>query len=94
MVRKYVKKTNRRRQEDRHLVIRAEHRDPPDLDKLCQLLIRITLQGIGEAHAQAASQEQPSIPGSTRLHIERGGAESRSSGEKQLDPSSPRAPQT
>lgn len=41
---RYVKKTTRRRREDRNLSVRAEHRDPPDMDKLCQLLIRFTLQ--------------------------------------------------
>lgn len=63
MVRKYVKKTNRRRQEDRHLTVRAEHRDPPDLDKLCQLLIRITLQDMGASWALPDSQEPPEVFG-------------------------------
>lgn len=56
---KYVKKTNRRRQEDRHLSIRAVHRDPPDLHKLSEALIRLTLQEIGESRAQRRAEETP-----------------------------------
>lgn len=50
---KYVKKTNRRRQEDRQLSVRAERRDPPDSQKLTELLIRLSLR------QSSASQEQP-----------------------------------
>ena len=57
MARKYVKKTNRRRREDRNLTVRAEHRDPPHVDKLCQLLIRFTLQEMGESRAQQRRSE-------------------------------------
>lgn len=57
MARKYVKKTTRRRREDRVLTVRAEHRDPPDVDKLCQLLIRFTLQDMGESRAQQCRSE-------------------------------------
>ena len=49
---RYVKKTTRRRREDRNLSVRAEHRDLPDVDKLCQLLIRFTLQDMGESQAR------------------------------------------
>lgn len=59
MARKYVKKTTRRRREDRVLTVRAVHREPPDMDKLCELLIRFTLQDFGEAQAKRASQEVP-----------------------------------
>ena len=62
MVRKYVKKTNRRRQEDRHLTVRAKHRDLPDLDKLCQLLIRITLQDMGASRPSTREQARPKPP--------------------------------
>lgn len=55
-MRRYVK-TTRRRREDRNLSVRAEHRDPPDVDKLCQLLIRFTLQDMGESQARQRSQE-------------------------------------
>lgn len=54
---RYVKKTTRRRREDRNLTVRAERRDPPDTDKLCQLLIRFTLQDMGESQARQRSQE-------------------------------------
>ncbi len=53
---RYVKKTIRRRREDRNLTVRAEHRDPPDADKLCQLLIRFTLQDFGESRVRGPSQ--------------------------------------
>jgi hypothetical protein len=54
---RYVKKTTRRRREDRNLSVRAEHRDPPDMDKLCQLLIRFTLQDMGESRARQRREE-------------------------------------
>ncbi len=54
---RYVKKTTRRRREDRNLTVRAEHRDPPDADKLCQLLIRFTLQDFGESRVRGLSQK-------------------------------------
>lgn len=57
MVRKYVKKTARRRREDRELTVRAVHREPPDVQKLCELLIRFTLQDFGDAQARRASQQ-------------------------------------
>lgn len=50
---KYVKKTNRRRQEDRQLSVRAERRDPPDSQRLTELLIRLFLC------QSSAPQEQP-----------------------------------
>lgn len=56
---KYVKKTNHRRQEDRNLSVRAVHRDPPDLHKLCELLIRMTLQDIGQSRAQRRAEALP-----------------------------------
>ncbi len=56
---KYVKKTNRRRQEDRHLSVRAVHRDPPDLHKLSEALIRLTLQDMGESRARRPAEETP-----------------------------------
>ena len=44
MGRRYVKKTGQRPQEERDFSIRADFNDPPDLDKLCELLIRLALQ--------------------------------------------------
>ncbi len=52
-----MKKTTRRRREDRNLSVRAAHRDPPDMDKLCELLIRFTLQDMGESRAQQRRKE-------------------------------------
>lgn len=54
---RYVKKTTRRRREAWNLTVRAEHRDPPDVDKLCQLLIWFTLQDMGESRAQQRRDE-------------------------------------
>jgi len=44
MGRRYVKKTGQRPQGERDFSIRADFNDPPDLDKLCELLIRISLR--------------------------------------------------
>ena len=41
------------------LAIDTVHCEPPDMDKLCELLIRFTLQDFGEAQAKRASQEVP-----------------------------------
>lgn len=56
---KYVKKTNRRRYEDRTFSVRAVHREPPDLHKLCEVLIRMTLQEIGQSRAHMRAEEGP-----------------------------------
>ena len=34
----------------------GRHRDPPDVDKLCQLLIRFTLQDMGESQARRSQE--------------------------------------
>lgn len=47
----YVKKTDRRRYEDRSFSVRAVHRDPADLHKLAEVLIRLTLQETGRSRA-------------------------------------------
>lgn len=52
---KYVKKTNRRRQEDRQLFVRSEQRDPPDYEKLTELLIRLSLRQPGTPQEQAST---------------------------------------
>lgn len=56
---RYVKKTSRRRYDERQFSIRAVHRDPPDLHKLCEALIRLTLQEIGEERARRRASEVP-----------------------------------
>ncbi len=55
----YVKKTNRRRYEDRSFSIRAVHRDRPDLHKLAEVLIRLTLQETGRTRAEHRAAEPP-----------------------------------
>lgn len=56
---KYVKKTSQRRYDERHFSIRAVHREPPDLHKLSEMLIRLTLQEIGESRASRRAEEVP-----------------------------------
>lgn len=48
MVRIYQRKTTWRPREERQLSVRAEHHDNPDLGKLTELLIRLTLQETGQ----------------------------------------------
>lgn len=55
----YVKKTNRRRYEDRSFSVRAVHRDRPDLHKLAEVLIRLTLQETGHTRAEQRAAETP-----------------------------------
>lgn len=55
----YVKKTNRRRYEDRSFSVRAVHRDRPDLHKLAEVLIRLALQETGRARAEHRAAELP-----------------------------------
>ena len=47
MARRYARKTGQRQQSERELTIRADFHDPPDLDKLSELLIRMALQQSG-----------------------------------------------
>jgi hypothetical protein len=47
MGRRYAKKTGQRPQGERDFSIRADFNDPPDLDKLCELVIRIALRQPG-----------------------------------------------
>lgn len=56
---KYVKKTSQRRYDERQFSGRAVHRDPPDLHKLCEALIRLTLQDIGQPRARRRADETP-----------------------------------
>lgn len=55
----YVRKTERRRYDERRLSVRAVHREPPDLNKLCEALIRLTLQEIGQARMESRRAEPP-----------------------------------
>lgn len=55
----YVKKTDRRRYEDRSFSVRAVHRDPPDLHKLAEVLIRMTLQETGRSRAERRAAQAP-----------------------------------
>jgi len=59
MAKKYVKKTGQRRYEDRQFSIRAVHRDTPDLHKLAEVLIRLTLQETGRDRAIRRANEPP-----------------------------------
>lgn len=55
----YVKKTDRRRYEERSFSVRAVHRDRPDLHKLAEVLIRLTLQETGRSRAEQRATEAP-----------------------------------
>ena len=55
----YVKKTSRRRYEEREFSVRVVHREPPDLHKLCEVLIRLTLQETGRSRAEQRNRETP-----------------------------------
>ncbi len=55
----YVKKTGRRAYEERSFSVRAVHRESPDLHKLSELLIRLTLQETGRTRAEHRAAEAP-----------------------------------
>lgn len=55
----YVKKTERRRYEDRSFSVRAAHRATPDLHKLSEVLIRLTLQEIGHTRVERQVEDVP-----------------------------------
>lgn len=55
----YTKKTDRRRYENRMFSVRAMHRDPVDLHKLAEVLIRMTLQETGRSRARQRAEEPP-----------------------------------
>lgn len=61
---KYVKKTGQRRQDERRLSVRAEERDPPDYDKLTELLFRLALRESGTPEGRAS--ETPRHQGAGR----------------------------
>ena len=56
MARRYARKTGQRQQSERKLTIRADFHDPPDLDKLCELLIRLALQQSGSCRSEGAAR--------------------------------------
>lgn len=60
MARRYERKTGQRQQSERELTIRAELHEPPDLDKLCELLIRLALQQSGSCRSEAATRPKRS----------------------------------
>jgi len=55
--RQYEKQTDRRSREERHLSVRAVHREQPDLTLLTELMIRFALQDLGERRASAAGDK-------------------------------------
>ena len=56
MARRYARKTGQRQQSERKLTIRADFHDPPDLDKLCELLIRLALQQSGACRSEGSTR--------------------------------------
>ncbi|CAG7843913.1 hypothetical protein USB125703_00130 [Pseudoclavibacter triregionum] len=56
MARRYERKTGQRQQSERELTVRAEFHEPPDLDKLCELLIRLALQQSGSCRSKGATR--------------------------------------
>ncbi|HQV20163.1 MAG TPA: hypothetical protein PLC22_17835 [Gordonia sp. (in: high G+C Gram-positive bacteria)] len=66
MARRYERKTGQRQQSERELTIRAEFHEPPDLDKLCELLIRLALQQSGSCRSDDATRpKRPRTTAST-----------------------------
>jgi len=63
VARRYERKTGQRQQNERELTIRAELHEPPDLDKLCELLIRLALQQSGSCRSEDAPG--PKRPGAS-----------------------------
>ena len=56
MARRYTRKTGQRQQSERELTIRADFHEPPDLDKLCELLIRLALQQSGACRSEGSTR--------------------------------------
>ena len=56
MARRYERKTGQRQQSERELTIRADFHEPPDLDKLSELLIRMALQQSGSCRSEDATR--------------------------------------
>jgi len=58
VARRYARKTGQRQQDERELSIRADFHEPPDLDKLSELLIRIALQRSGSCRSDGGNKPQ------------------------------------
>lgn len=67
----YVKRTGQRRYDERSFSVRAVHRDPPDLHKLAEMLIRLTLQETGLSRAERRAAELPETYRPTERHASR-----------------------
>ena len=66
MARRYARKTGQRQQSERELTIRADFHEPPDLDKLSELLIRMALQQSGSCRSEGATRpKRPRATAST-----------------------------
>ena len=66
MARRYARKTGQRQQSERKLTIRADFHDPPDLDKLSELLIRMALQQSGSCRSEGVTwPKRPRVTAST-----------------------------
>lgn len=66
MARRYERKTGQRQQNERELTIRAEFHEPPDLDRLCELLIRLALQQSGSCRSEGVTRpKRPRATAST-----------------------------
>lgn len=76
MARRYTRKTGQRQQSERELTIRADFHEPPDLDKLSELLIRIALQRSGSCPSSGSTRpKRPRAsvePSSKNVRIRRG----------------------
>lgn len=55
----YVKTTGQRRYEERLFSVRPVHREPPDLHRIAEVLIRLTLQETGRSRAERRAAEPP-----------------------------------
>tara|TARA_R100000365_G_C2748616_1_gene80797 strand:+ start:16551 stop:16757 length:207 start_codon:yes stop_codon:yes gene_type:complete len=66
VARRYERKTGQRQQNERELTIRAEFHEPPDLDRLCELLIRLALQQSGSCRSEGVTRpKRPRATAST-----------------------------
>lgn len=63
MSRPYERRTDRRSREERKYSVRAEHRAPPDVDLLAELLIRFALQETGAGRASVSEPGKAALAG-------------------------------
>jgi hypothetical protein len=59
MVRAYVRKTDQRRHDERAFSVRVVHREPVDMPRLAQVLVRLTLQETGYTRAARRQAQTP-----------------------------------